>query len=38
MVNELIDVVALPGGFKGSGDTGGSDMAMMSAAFEELVH
>jgi hypothetical protein len=39
MTNAVTDVVALPGGFKGGGDhEGGSDLAMMSMALEELVH
>jgi hypothetical protein len=38
MVNGLINMVALPVGFKGSSDQSGSDMAMMSGPFEELVH
>jgi hypothetical protein len=39
LVNAVADVVALPGGFKGgSEEKEGSDIAMMSAALEELVH
>jgi hypothetical protein len=39
LTNAVVDVVALPGGFTGGTDEKeGSDLAMMSAALEELVH
>jgi hypothetical protein len=39
LANSVVDVVALPGGFtSGHEEKDGSDMAMMSAALEELVH
>jgi hypothetical protein len=39
LTNAVVDVVALPGGFTGGNDEKeGSDLAMMSAALEELVH
>jgi hypothetical protein len=38
LANTVVDVVALPGGFTGGNDEKeGSDLAMMSAALEELV-
>jgi hypothetical protein len=39
LANTVVDVVALPGGFTSSyEEKDGSDMALMSAALEELVH
>jgi hypothetical protein len=39
LANTAVDVVALPGGFTSSyEEKDGSDMALMSAALEELVH
>jgi hypothetical protein len=38
MADGMVDVVALPGGFtSGEDEVGGSDLAMMSSALEELV-